>query len=74
MSSSSTVVLCLLFCLFLTGFFFYEGFVIQQKTVLDTDAVKSVYVYLKPIFVVLQISHKNRIQLKNTEEETKNVG
>ena len=30
--------------MFLTGFCFYEGFVIQQKTVLDTDAVKSVYV------------------------------
>ena len=29
---------------FLTGFCFYEGFVIQQKMVLDTDAVKSVYV------------------------------
>ena len=28
----------------LTGLCFYEGFVIQQKTVLDTDAVKSVYV------------------------------
>ena len=44
MSSLSTVVLCLLFCVFLPGFCFYEGFVIQQKTVLDTDAVKSVYV------------------------------
>ena len=43
-SSSSTVVLCLLFCVFKTGFCFYEGFVIQQKTDLDTDAVKSVYV------------------------------
>ena len=30
--------------MFLTGFCFYEGFVIQKKTVLDTDAVKSVYV------------------------------
>ena len=30
-SSSSTNVLCLLFCVFLTGFCFYEGFVIQQK-------------------------------------------
>ena len=29
---------------FLTGLCFYEGFVIQQKTVLDTDAVKIVYV------------------------------
>ena len=29
---------------FLTGLCFNEGFVIQQKTVLDTDAVKSVYV------------------------------
>ena len=29
---------------FLTGIYFYEGFLIQQKTVLDTDAVKSVYV------------------------------
>ena len=28
----------------LTGFCFYEVFVIQQNTVLDTDAVKSVYV------------------------------
>ena len=27
-----------------TGFFFYEGFEIQQKMDLDTDAVKSVYV------------------------------
>ena len=43
-SSSSTIVLCLLFCVFKTGFCFYEIFVIQQKTVLDTDAVKSVYV------------------------------
>ena len=30
--------------MFLTGFCFYEGFVIQQKTDLDTNAVKSVYV------------------------------
>ena len=29
---------------FLTGICFYEGFVIQQKTVLDTDAVQNVYV------------------------------
>ena len=43
-SSSSSNVLCLLFCVFLTGLCFYEGFVIQQKTVLDTNAVKSVYV------------------------------
>ena len=28
----------------LTGFCFYEGFVIQQKSDLDTDAVKIVYV------------------------------
>ena len=28
----------------LTGLCFYEGFLIQQKTDLDTDAVKSVYV------------------------------
>ena len=28
----------------LTGFCFNEGFVIQQETDLDTDAVKSVYV------------------------------
>ena len=44
MSSSSSNVLCLFFCVFLTGLCFYEGFVKQQKTVLDTDAVKSVYV------------------------------
>ena len=43
-SSSSSNVLCRLFCVFLTGFCFYEGFVIQQKTVLDTNAVKCVYV------------------------------
>ena len=43
-SSSSTVVLCLLFCVFLTGLCFYEGFVIQQKKDLDTNAVKSVHV------------------------------
>ena len=43
-SSSSSNVLCLLFCVFSTGFCFYEGFVIQQKTVLDTDALESVYV------------------------------
>ena len=30
-SSLSTNVLCLLFCVFLTGFCFYEGFLIQQK-------------------------------------------
>ena len=30
--------------MFLTGFCFYEGFVIQQKTVLDTDTVKNLYV------------------------------
>ena len=39
-----TDFICVLFCVFLTGFCFYEGFVIQQKTALDTDAVKSVYV------------------------------
>ena len=44
LSSLSSNVLCLLFCVFLTGFCFYEGFVIQQKSVLDIDAVKIVYV------------------------------
>ena len=43
MSSSYSNVLCLLFCVFLTGFRFYEVFVIL-KTDLDTNAVKSVYV------------------------------
>ena len=36
-SSLYSNVLCLLFCVFLTGFCFYEGFVIQQKTDLDTN-------------------------------------
>ena len=43
LSSSSSNVLRLLFCVFSTWFWFYEEFVIL-KTVLDTNAVKSVYV------------------------------
>ena len=42
---------------FLTGFYFYEGFVIQQKTVLDTDAVKSVYV--EYLFVITRINNND---------------
>ena len=44
MSSSSSRVLCLLFCVFLARFCFYEGFLIQKNKDLDTNAVKSVYV------------------------------
>ena len=43
-SSSSSNVLCVLYCVCLTGFCFYGGFAIQQKMDLDTDALKSVYV------------------------------
>ena len=53
LSSSSSGVLRLLFCVLSTGFCFYEGFVIQ-KTVLDTNAVKSVY--LKPFFCITNSS------------------
>ena len=43
LSSSFSNVLPLLFCVFSTWIWFYEEFV-RKKTVLDTNAVKSVYV------------------------------
>ena len=45
--------------MFLTGFCFYEGFVIQQKTVLVTDAVKSVYVEYR--FVITRNNNNDDI-------------
>ena len=63
-SSSSSNIICLLFCVFLNGFCFYEGFVIQQKTVLDTDTVKSVYVEYR--FV---ITRRNNNDDSNNEYE-----
>ena len=62
LSSSSSDVLRLLFCVLSTGFCFYEGFVIQQKTVLDTNAVKSVYVEYR--FV---ITRRNNNEHSNNE-------
>ena len=50
-------MLCLLFCVFLTVFCFYETFVIQQKANLDTDAVKSVYVEYR--FVISKINNND---------------
>ena len=58
-SSSSSNVFCLLFCVFLTGSCFYEGFVIQQKKDLDTNAVKSVHVEYR--FVITRSNNNDDI-------------
>ena len=39
----------------------------------NTTYPKYCNLYLNPFFVVLQISHKNRIQLKKTEEEKRKL-
>ena len=43
--------------MFFKWILFFEGFVIQQKTVLDTDAVKIVYVEYR--FVITRINNND---------------